>query len=377
MSAARSPARAFIFAGGGTGGHLYPGIAIAEALRARLGDAALVHFLTSARAIDATVMNAAPFAWEALPALPPRARPLGLAQFALAFRAAVKQTRARLRSLRTQAADGRVTLIAMGGFVAAPAVWAARRERVPVVLVNLDATPGKANRWMGAGVAFTQMPVEEAFARHWTLVPPIIRSGARPPGDRAACKRTLGLDPSRPVLMITGGSLGAGTVNQALAALAERLAPLLRAQGWQVLHQCGSKDEAVLREAYARAGVTARVEAFVQGLGLWWGAADLAISRAGAGSVAEAWSAQVPTVFLPYPYHRDQHQRANAQRLVRAGGARVVTDLIEPGRTLIELEPALRSLLSDEQAREAMRAALGALGPANGAERVAEGLLGL
>lgn len=386
-------ARAFIFAGGGTGGHLYPGIAIAEELVTQGGANVHVRFLTSARAIDATVMSGTPFAWEALPALPPRARPAGMVRFALAWRASVARTRRLIRELRARGGEGgagrdSVTLVAMGGFVAAPAVWAARRERARVCLVNLDATPGKANRWMAAlavkagrgrpgGVAFTQMPVESDFARSWRLVPPIIRAGARPPGDARACRRLLGLDPDRPVLMVTGGSQGAGSVNQAVALLVERHGAPLRAHGWQVLHQCGGKDEGVLKEAYARTGVPARVESFVQGMGTWWGAADLAISRAGAGSVAEAWSARVPSVFLPYPYHRDQHQKANAQRLVSAGGARVVTDAIEAEATVRGLEPVVAPLLENAEARASMRAALEGLGPADGAARVAAGLLEL
>lgn len=365
----------FLFAGGGTGGHLYPGLAIAEEIAVILGRPAEVMFLTSTRAIDATVMREAGVAFTPIPAAPPSLHPMRLARFIRSWGGGVRATRAAIRAMRERA--GSVVMIATGGFVSAPAVQGARAEKVPVVLVNLDATPGKANRWIArrAAQAFTQMPVEGAFAASWTLVPPIVRSGARPPGDAAHCRRLLGLSPDRPVLMITGGSQGAGSINLLMAAFVRERAGLL--SGWQVLHQCGHKDEDTLREAYAAASVPAVVRAFEPALGVWWGAASVAVSRSGAGSVAEAWSAGVPSVLLPYPYHRDQHQKANAARLVEAGGAKVVTDRIQASATMGEFAAAIEPLLTRPEARSAMVKALRGLGPADGAARVARAVLDL
>jgi UDP-N-acetylglucosamine--N-acetylmuramyl-(pentapeptide) pyrophosphoryl-undecaprenol N-acetylglucosamine transferase len=154
-----------------------------------------------------------------------------------------------------------------------------------------------------------------------------------------------------------------------MALLAQREAGAFR--GWQVLHQCGAGDEEFLREAYAAAGVPAVVKAFLPGMGDAWRAADLAVSRCGAGAVGEVWASGTPSVFLPYPYHRDQHQKWNAQPLVETGGAVLVDDKIEPGATCAGLSPVLTRLLGDAQARQSMRHALGRLGPADGAERVA------
>lgn len=108
---------------------------------------------------------------------------------------------------------------------------------------------------------------------------------------------------------------------------------------------------------------------------LAWGGADVAVSRAGAGSVGEAWANRVPSILMPYPYHKDQHQRANAEPLERAGGAIVVEDLIEAGPNMGVAGARLAELLTDGAKRDAMRQGLRSLGPADGAERVARALV--
>lgn len=376
-----SPVRAFVFAGGGTGGHLYPGIAVAEQIRAALGDRARFLFLTSDRAIDATVMREGGqgFDWIPLPARPPAAHPAKLLKFATGWRPAVRVAMDAISTLGHGAAH--TVVISTGGFVSAPAVRAAMRLRVPVAMLNLDATPGKANLLVArvavsAGV-FTQMPVSGRFAEGWTLVPPIVRAAALHDESPAGCRTRLGLDPTRPVLLFTGGSLGAASINQSALAFARAHAADFARERWQILHQCGSKDEVTLREEYGALGLTAVVAPFVAEMGRWWGAADIAVSRAGAGSVAEAWANRVPTVFMPYPYHKDQHQKANAQRLVSAGGALVIDDQIEPARTLPALAGALLPLVREPARREAMRSALLGLGPADGARRLADALVAL
>jgi UDP-N-acetylglucosamine:LPS N-acetylglucosamine transferase len=109
-------------------------------------------------------------------------------------------------------------------------------------------------------------------------------------------------------------------------------------------------------------------------MGQAWGAADLAVSRAGAGSVAEAWANRVPTLFLPYPYHKDQHQRFNAAPLVDAGGAVLADDLIDPARNVAGAGKTLLELMASPDRRSSLRAALTRLGPADGADRIAAAL---
>ena len=364
-----------MFAGGGTGGHLFPGLAIAEEIVKRRPGARCV-FLCSDRAIDAQILSAAklggaPVEFKALPAKPVAVRPRAFMRFLASWGPSVRATRALIR-----AAAGPVRLVSMGGFVAAPAVQGARAERVPVTLVNLDAVPGKANRWIAnrAEAVFTAVPPARTYGRHpWVEVPPIVR--AQGLADRPAedCRRELGLDPARPTLLITGASQGAGSINQMIVGFVNENAS--RLAGWQVIHQTGRDGVEDVRAAYGRASIPALVEPFLAKMGLAWGAADLAISRAGAGSVAEAWANRVPTIFMPYPYHKDEHQRFNAVPLERAGGAAIATDRIDPAANLREAGQALASRLADSASRAAMRSALERLGPVDGAARIAQALL--
>ncbi|MEZ6317347.1 MAG: UDP-N-acetylglucosamine--N-acetylmuramyl-(pentapeptide) pyrophosphoryl-undecaprenol N-acetylglucosamine transferase [Phycisphaerales bacterium] len=207
--------------------------------------------------------------------------------------------------------------------------------------------------------------------RAWELVGPIVRRAALPPADAGACRSRLGLDPDRPTLFVSGGSQGARSINTLMSALARTNA----LAGWQVVHQTGRDADPELASAYAAVGVRASVVEFIDEVGLAWGAADLALGRAGAGTVAEAWATRTPTVFLPYPYHADEHQRRNAEPLASAGGALVLTDRIDAAANLADHAPVLADLLASADRRARMRTALEALGPADGADRVAERLL--
>lgn len=359
-----------VFAGGGTGGHLYPALAIAE----RLPPDWRTIFLCSSRAIDAQILSNAGVEFTALPATPPTRRaPLA---FAKNFHASFRAARAQLRS---SARQGRVAMVAMGGFVCPPAVLAARALRVPVTLVNLDAEPGKANRFVDrfASRVFTAAD-GPAVPRNWQRVGPILRRAILVNAPPAESRRALGLDANLRTLFVSGGSQGAGTINDAMRALAQRDPTLF--DGWQVFHQAGPARDAddahlrALRDAYAAANIPSVVVPFCDRMGHAWNAADLALCRSGAGTVAEALGTATPAVFLPYPYHADEHQRKNAQSLADAGGAAILTDHIDAMKNLPALRDTLASLLRDQPRRDAMRSALLALAPADGASTVAADL---
>ncbi|MCC6950150.1 MAG: UDP-N-acetylglucosamine--N-acetylmuramyl-(pentapeptide) pyrophosphoryl-undecaprenol N-acetylglucosamine transferase [Phycisphaerales bacterium] len=363
------------FAGGGTGGHIFPAVAIAEQVLRRLPDARCV-FVCSERPLDTEILRsqrvgdqAAEFV--AIPAQPFGVGPRALVRFMRKWGASVRAGRGLIREGRSR---GPVVLVALGGFVAAPAAQAARVERAPRLLVNLDAVPGLANRWIArfATRVVTSTPVQ---GRAWSVVPPIVREGALGRGSAAECRRSLGLDPFAPVLLVTGASQGASSINRFMQAFAGRADRPL--SGWQVIHQTGKSDAEECRAAYASAGVPAVVRPFFDGMGTCWGAAEVAVSRAGAGSVAEVWASGVPTLFLPYPYHRDQHQRYNAAPLERAGGALIGTDQIDQARNLEMLGPVLAELLASREKRESLRAGLASLGPADGAARCAAEITGM
>lgn len=361
----------YVFAGGGTGGHIYPALAIADEL-ALIDPAARCIVACSDRPLDRRILEGEARLFEVMPAKPLGLRPRALWRFLNSWGPSIRASRELLRRER---ARGPVVVIAMGGFVAAPVVQAARAEGVPVVLVNLDAVPGKANRWIARRVSKVWAVAGAPERGGWETIPPIVRAAAFAPGPVAECRTIMGLDPAAPVLLITGGSQGAGSINELMIALAERRAAAF--SGWQVLHQCGDKGEAELTRAYERAGISARVMPFIKTMGAAWGAANLVVGRSGAGAVAEVWANKVPALFLPYPYHRDQHQKVNAGPIVKVGGAVIVDDLVNAEENLSHAGETLAGLLTDRSRLEIMRKALESLGSADGARRVAEGLVGI
>ncbi len=360
--------RAINFAGGGSGGHIYPGLAIAQRVRA-IDSTVSLRFICSDRAIDARILRDAREEFLPIPARPLSLRPAGAARLILGWGGCVRACR---RALREAKAIGPTRMVTLGGFVAPPAVQAARAERVPVTLINLAAVPGKANRVLArrAQERFTAAGPARAG---WTSVRPIVRAEAVAPAPARQCRERLGLRPDLPTLFVTGASQGARSINLAMVALLDRSPALLR--GWQVLHQTGSDDNARYEDVYRAAQVPARVVGLLSEMGLAWGAADVAISRCGAGSVAEVWANATPTLFLPNPHPRDNHQRLNAEPRVMAGGVEVVIDTDDGERNAAALRPSLERLLRDDALRDRRRAALRALGPADGASVVAASLL--
>jgi len=353
-----------VFAGGGTGGHIYPNVAIAERL-VEMGVGLASHFVLSDRTIDGTIAQREGLAYTTIPAAPLPKRPGA----ALAF---VRRYRESCRIVTDLLAWRHVTgLVVTGGFVAGPAARAATRAGLPVALVNLDATPGVANRLIAreASVIFSAYPTPKLASAQRIGLP--IRQQARATRDAREARARLGLDPERRTLVVTAGSQGARTLNE-MGPWLWRL-PAMREHGdaWQVLHLAGADQAATVEAGYNEAGVAATVMAYCDAMGLVWSAADLAISRAGAGTVGEVWANHVPAVFLPYPYHRDQHQRHNAQPLVDAGGARMLTDQLDGAANARRVGEQIAPLLAEPERLAAMRERLEASAPPDGAGAVA------
>jgi len=362
-----------VFAGGGTGGHVFPALAIAERLRESATDVQCV-WLCSERAIDAQILGEAKVEFTPIAAQPFGVRPRALARFCRAWGPSVRTARRVMRELKASDAGGSIVCAAMGGFVAAPAVQAARAERLCSVLVNLDAVPGKANRWIArrAQVRLSAIQGQQVPAQ-WEQVGPIVRTQARAPGDAAGCRKALGLSCDTRTLFVSGGSQGAVSINRFMMGLCESHPEAL--EGWQVVHQCGSGATGDLERAYTCAGVRAVVREFILDIGVAWGSADLALCRCGAGSVGEALVNGVQRVFLPYPHHRDEHQRLNAQPLVDAGAAVMLTDHVSPGANIAAHGVELAALLQSGDRLAGMRKAIGSLELRDGARDAAERLL--
>lgn len=357
-----------VFAGGGSGGHISPSLAIAERLAESEPTIGSL-FLCSERTIDRHMLDQARVDYLPIPAAPFSAKPGAALRFLSSFRKSRRACGRLFRELDVR------HVVAMGGFVAAPVVAEARARSIPVTLVNLDDPPGKANRLMarrcGRVLTAIELPSNPGFAERVVGMP--IRRSAMAPVEPAECRRRLDLAPDLHTLLVTGASQGATSVNRLMVAMASSDPAVF--DGWQILHLAGSGSADEIAALYEEAGVKSKVLAFLDEMGLAWGAADLAISRAGANSVAEAAANCVPTLFLPYPHHRDMHQRRNAQPLVDVGAAVIEIDLIDPARNIQAAGPAIQSLMQAEDRRLAMRQALEAYRRPDAAAEICDLLL--
>lgn len=358
-----------VMAGGGTGGHLFPGLAVVEALT-RHEPGARITFFTTTRALDRQLLHATGHEQIEQPVRPFTLHPLRWPAFLWAWRRSVAAATDYLRQHRPAAVLG------LGGYAAGPAVVAARRLGIRTAILNPDAIPGRANRHLAryADLVVLQWEVSRGHFPPGTaceaLGCPIRADFAQADGE--AGRRRFGLTPGRPVLLVTGASQGASTVNQALV----RVWPDFHADHpeWQLLHLSGPAEEASVRAAYAAAGVPAGVLAFTADMALALAAADLVVSRAGASTLAELTVLGKPSILLPYPYHRDRHQHANARVLAERGAAVLLEDRLSPELNGPPLRAALESLAA-ASAREALARAARELARPTAAAAVADWLL--
>lgn len=349
---------------GGTGGHLFPGLAVAEAL---LDQGAEVTLVVSAKEVDQQALRG-----------DPRFRILTVPAVGFSAGGAFRFLRGAWQSFRLARGEFRTAppaaFLSMGGFTSAPPALAARTLGARVYLHEANAIPGRANRWLRrlATRGFVYFP--EAAARLGlkdtrTLGMPV-RPAFREPADPGASRLALGLAPDRPVLLVTGGSQGAEALNDAVLASAPALSarlPLL-----QYLHLTGVRDLARVREAYGRLGLRATVRAFLTEMEFALAAAEAAVARAGASSAAELAARRVPALLVPYPHATDGHQLANARALERDGAVRVLTQAeLTPERLTEELV----RLLTDEGLRARLRAGLATWDHPNAATELATDLL--
>lgn len=355
----------YVFAGGGTGGHLYPGLAVADTLRAVTPEAAIL-FLTTRRPLDRQLLEHSSYEQIEQPVRPATLNPVRLPAFLWAWRQSVQVARRVLRERNARAVLG------LGGYAAGPAVVAARSLGIRTAILNPDAIPGRANRYLArrTDLVVLQWDVSRRHfpsnTNHQTLGCPIRAEFAGADGREG--RRHFALEMDRPVLLVTGASQGARTINQTMT----RVWPAFHNTHpeWQLLHLSGPADEAAVRAAYAQAGSAANVMSFTHDMASALAAADLVICRAGASTLAELAALGKPAILLPYPYGRDRHQHANARVLVEAGAAIAVEDQ----RSVADNEGPLRAALerlADPARRRAMAVRARALARVEAAESVA------
>ena len=314
---------------------MFPGLALARTI-VQHDPEATVRFAGTTRGIETRAVPEAGFALDLLPILP-LSRRLAAETLKAPF-AAVNGTFAARRLLREHRFD---VVCGMGGYVTLPVALAARMEGVPVVLHEQNAVPGIANRLAARVASRIAVGVDAAAAAFPPDRTTVVGNPVRPELarlDRAALHdeavAAFGLDPGRRTLFVFGGSQGARRINQAVV---EATAHWPDPAAVQVLHACGRRDEADVRAAWAGAdpdgrGLLVRIVPFVDRMDLAYAAADLAMTRAGAITVAELTAAGMPAVMVPLPHATADHQAANARAVAAAGGAVVVDDAALDGR---------------------------------------------
>ncbi|KXB97224.1 MAG: hypothetical protein AA908_07930 [Chlorobi bacterium NICIL-2] len=352
-----------IVAAGGTGGDLFPVLAIVEQLSRILPPHAVLEpvFVGNRSRIEGRVIPARGYRFVPIP----MRGYYGLRSartYSLAWRLPISIARVA-HTLST--VQPRVALLA-GTYVSLPVAITARWANVPIVLVEINAIPGKVNRIVArwAERIFVSVPacrdafppsVQERVLVVGTPIRPELRTRIDPHTARGA----FGLDPDRPVLLVLGGSLGAQSINSAVEAIRDRIL----AAGWQILWQTGANYAPPLN-----AGIVACP--FIEDMASAYAAAELVLSRAGGSTVAELAALGKAAILVPYPHAANREQHHNAQVLAQVGGAVVIED----ASLSAALWPALEPLLGDDCRRQSMARAAHSLGVPDATERAAGSL---
>lgn len=356
-----------LFTGGGTGGHVYPALAVADQLKARGVDPAQLAWVGRPASIEEQLVTLYGMAYRPISSGALRGRsPWQGVKSVVHLLRGVGEGRRLIRELRPDA------VFSTGGYVTAPLTLAAWMQRVPVTIYLPDMEPGLAVRFLArfaARVCVSFDSVSAFFDQRKVLVTGYPVRYGLVTADREAARVRLGLDGSK-ALLVLGGSSGAHSINQAVS---RHLATLLEVT--QIVHVSGAADLDELREQRAALSVQQAsryhlygylheemIDALV--------AADLVVARAGASTLAEFPAARLPAILVPYPY-AGEHQRVNAEYLTQRGGAVVVNDADLDARLLGKV----RALLSDEPRLAGMAAAMGSLSVPDAADRLAECLL--
>ncbi|MEY4386983.1 MAG: UDP-N-acetylglucosamine--N-acetylmuramyl-(pentapeptide) pyrophosphoryl-undecaprenol [Verrucomicrobiota bacterium] len=349
---------------GGTGGHLFPGIAVAQQLAAR---GCRVTLLISPKDVDQqAVKSASGFEIVTLPAvaLQSGSRLAFFRGFAKSFFAARKYFKAH----PPQAA------LAMGGFTSVPPVLAAKWScGAKAFLHESNTIPGRANRVLSRFVDCAFVGFSEAASRLKSRRSQVTGTPVRPqfqPREVADARRALGFDSARPLALVMGGSQGASGVNE----LVLRALPLLAKSvpQWQWLHLSGPNDAEKVRAAYRAVELTAVVHPFFADMEVALASADVVVTRAGASSLAELAAMRLPAVLVPLPTAADNHQLFNARAFSQSGAARLLEQKTSSPEELVR---QLRELAENTAVRSTMQAALAKWHAPNAATEIAENIL--
>lgn len=355
-----------IISGGGTGGHAFPAIAVAQAIRARQPDARIL-FIGTQRGIEATVVPQAGFDIRFVRARGLNRRPVEAA------RALFVNLVGTVSALRQLLAFKPQVVVGSGGYVSVPVNLAAWATFTPTVLLEQNVVPGKATRVLSMRarkVCVSFGATAPAFGNKAVVTGNPVRQEIVT-RTREEARARLGIAPDRFCLLVTGASQGARSVNEAVLAALEGW----RENDWHVLHLTGRLDhDAVCTRARAAVGTAARLtwdgRAFLDDMASAYAAADLVVARAGATTMAEITCRGIATILIPYP-HAGAHQVENARWLEEAGGAVMIRD----EQATSALPGAVDGLAADPSRLAEMAAACAAVGHPDAADRIVDEIM--
>jgi len=319
-----------VIAGGGTGGHLYPGIAIARALQSRVPDAS-VTFAGTARGLEAKVLPREGFALDLLRSAGLKGRS-GLA----VLRGVALLPLSVLDAWRIVSRRRPALVIGVGGYSSGPVVMVAALRRIPTLLAEQNAVPGLTNRILSRFVSAAAVTFDSTlsyFGRRGFVAGNPVRSAFFAADDTEHTEQGMEDERRKVRVLVFGGSQGAHAINVAMVEAAPRLAA---DGGVDLTHQTGERDVELVRGAYRDAGLQARVEPFLYAMDREMKQADVIVSRAGATSIAELTASGRAAILIPLPTATDDHQKKNAEVLARAGAAEMVEQKDVTGALLAE-----------------------------------------
>ena len=349
-----------VIACGGTGGHLFPGIAVAEVLRERGHEVLL---FVSEKEIDSLALSTrSQFQFEKLPTvgLPSIYSP-AIFGFLKRFAESFSRCRSIYQKFKPE------VVLGMGGFTSTAPILAGRLRGISTLLHESNAIPGKANRLAAKMVRAVLLGFKEAAqffpkARTEITGTPIRTELKRL--ERQSAREKLGLERDVTTMLVMGGSQGASGINQAII----KSLPLLRDAALQVIHLTGTRDERLVAENYRRERIAAHIAAFHHHMEEVYSAADFAVARSGAASLAELAFFELPTILIPFPYAADDHQTRNAEIFARAGAAFI---LKESELTPELLTQKIREMIAHPDQLRKMADRSSQLAPRDAANRVA------
>lgn len=336
-----------IVSGGGTGGHLFPGIALADAVLNSMPGSDVL-FVGTGRYTEQRVLNNGRFETAKVKCRGIKGKSVFQKIFSLVqLPAAVYESAKIIKKFQPQ------LVLGVGGYVTGPVLLAAKLMGIATCIHEQNSVPGMANRRLGAFVdkVFLSIPGSEQFFEREKCI-----LTGNPVRQELITKATCPRKPAdEKILLVLGGSLGAHRVNTLMLGAMEKI---MAATGgsFRIIHQTGVADEDAVRNRYIELGVQADVSAFYDDMATVYHRADLVVARAGATSIAELTIFKLPMILIPYPYAADNHQQKNGEYLAKSGAAKL---FIEKEVTEAQLADEITLLLRSEKKRQEMSESAG------------------